>query len=165
MAKQLQLLWHAFNRTLERLLPFTWISRANHYLFSNRECLSHPHNQHAQPGVVMLRRKPNQARYNDISNYAVMTRRKLFPKPNLTTPFCHPQNLNHWFTLATLLTLATYATYWDVRIFIENELPSPAVFPLRGAQTPDNFNHVATKQSQSYNENYFSISEVIWIEV
>lgn len=80
MAKQLQLLWHAFNRTLERLLPFTWISRANHYLFSNRECLSHPHNQHAQPGVVMLRRKPNQARYNDISNYAVMTRRKLFPK-------------------------------------------------------------------------------------
>lgn len=93
MAKQLQLLWHAFNRTLERLLPFTWISRANHYLFSNRECLSHPHNQHAQPGVVMLRRKPNQARYNDISNYAVMTRRKLFPKSKSHHPLLPPPEL------------------------------------------------------------------------
>src|SRR5699024_12497216 len=68
------------------------------------------------------------------------------------SPFHHTQNFIPWMTDATSLTLVTCTTCWGVRKVLEHELPSPAVFPLHSAQTPDNFNRVATNQSQLCNE-------------
>ena len=73
--------------------------------------------------------------------------------PEYFTPTPHPQRFKQWFTLATSFTFATCVTHWHVRKVIENGLLSPAVFPLRSAETPDSFNHVATKQSQTNNED------------